>query len=92
MEWDKAKSERREAELKKITDEREELSKIVESLDRTIDEAKVAYLGAMDEDKAKMIKQIKDLEGKRKEHLSLLKRVEKKVAQAAVDFLNFFSD
>jgi hypothetical protein len=92
VEWDKGKSERREAELKKINDEREELSKIVESLNKTIDEAKVDYLGGTDESRAKMIKQIKDLEGRRKEHFSLLKRIEKRVAKAAVDFLNFFTE
>jgi hypothetical protein len=91
-EREKTKVERREVELKKITDERDKLSKLIESWDLTIMEAKAAYLGATDKDKTKMIKQIKDLEGKRKEDLSRLKKAEKKVAQAAVDFLNFFSN
>jgi hypothetical protein len=91
-EREKNEVEQKEAKLKKITEERDKLSKTIESWDKTIEEAKVAYLGATDKAKAKMVKQIKDLEGKRKEDLSRLKKAEKKVAQAAVDFLNFFSN
>ncbi len=91
-EREKTKVERREVELKKITDERDKLSKLIESWDKTIMEAKAAYLGATDKAKTKIMKEVKNLEAERKNDLSRLEKVEKKLAEAAVDFLDFFSD
>ena len=90
-EKDKNEVERREQKLREITDKRDELSQIIESWDRTIDEAKVAYLGATDKVKTKIMKEVMDLEAERKNDLSRLEKVEKKLAEAAVEFLNFFS-
>jgi chromosome segregation ATPase len=91
-EKDKNEVERREQKLKEITDKRDELSTIIESWDRTIDEAKVAYLGAAEKVKKKIMKEVKDLEAERKNDLSRLEKAEKKLAEAAVEFLNVFSD
>jgi seryl-tRNA synthetase len=85
--------EQREDNLRNITDKRKELSKTIESLDWTIQEAKVAYLGTRDNNaKTKIMNEIRDLEDKLKENRLQLKELEKKVEQVAVDFLNIFSN
>lgn len=78
----KEEVERQEADLKKLVDQREKLSQIIEARDKEITQAIDDWNKASEKVRPKMKERIKELEAKREEDVWLLGDAEKKVLKA----------